>query len=111
MRFSLATGASLLFPFAPHACADIYDLLTGQRVWEQPWPQAEEAMLESDSLRAGLPGQRQGPRPRPGPRRRRRGGRSRRSAGPPPNVRAHLDGSEIVKEIVVPGKLVNFVVR
>jgi len=28
-----------------------------------------------------------------------------------PNVRAHVDGREIVKEIVVPGKLVNLVVR
>ena len=28
-----------------------------------------------------------------------------------PNVQAHLDGQEIVKEIVVPGKLVNLVVR
>ncbi len=27
------------------------------------------------------------------------------------NVRVHLDGKEIVKEIVVPGKLVNLVVR
>ena len=28
-----------------------------------------------------------------------------------PNVQAHLDGRQLVKEIVVPGKLVNFVVR
>ncbi len=28
-----------------------------------------------------------------------------------PNVQVHLDGKEIVKEIVVPGKLVNLVVR
>jgi leucyl-tRNA synthetase len=28
-----------------------------------------------------------------------------------PNVKAHVDGREIVKEIVVPGKLVNLVVR
>jgi leucyl-tRNA synthetase len=28
-----------------------------------------------------------------------------------PNVLAHLDGKQIVKEIVVPGKLVNLVVR
>jgi len=28
-----------------------------------------------------------------------------------PNVVAHLDGKELVKEIVVPGKLVNLVVR
>ena len=27
------------------------------------------------------------------------------------NVRAHVDGKQIVKEIVVPGKLVNLVVR
>ncbi len=27
------------------------------------------------------------------------------------NVARHLDGREIVKEIVVPGRLVNFVVR
>ncbi len=29
-------------------CADIYELLTGERVWEQPWPQADEALLERD---------------------------------------------------------------
>jgi leucyl-tRNA synthetase len=28
-----------------------------------------------------------------------------------PNVKAHLDGKEVVKEVVVPGKLVNLVVR
>jgi leucyl-tRNA synthetase len=28
-----------------------------------------------------------------------------------PNVRAHLDGKAVVKEIVVPDKLVNIVVR
>src|SRR5262249_21334212 len=38
MRFSLGTAASLLFPFAPHTCSDVYELLTGERVWEQPWP-------------------------------------------------------------------------
>ena len=48
LRFALGTAASLLFPFAPHVCADIYELLTGERVWEQPWPQAEEALLERE---------------------------------------------------------------
>ena len=28
-----------------------------------------------------------------------------------PNVQSHVDGREVVKEIVVPGKLVNLVVR
>ena len=28
-----------------------------------------------------------------------------------PNIRRHLDGKQVVREVVVPGKLVNFVVR
>ena len=28
-----------------------------------------------------------------------------------PNVQVHLDGKDVVKEVVVPGKLVNVVVR
>ncbi len=110
LRFALATAASLLFPFAPHVCADIYELLSGERVWEQSWPEADEAMLESDvyELVCQVNGK----------------VRDRVQAGADavpetlkdlcraaPNVRAHVDGKEIVKEIVVPGKLVNFVVR
>jgi len=110
LRFALATAASLLFPFAPHVCADIYDRLTGERVWEQPWPQAEEALLESEvyELVCQVNGKL----------------RDRVQAAADssvdelkelcraaPNVQAHLDGKQIVKEIVVQGKLVNFVVR
>jgi leucyl-tRNA synthetase len=109
-RFALTTAASLLFPFAPHVCADIYDRLTGERVWEQPWPQADQAMLERDEYE--LVCQVNGKL------------RDRVSAATgadaeelkalckaAPNVQAHLDGKQIVKEIVVPGKLVNLVVR
>jgi len=110
LRFALGTGASLLFPFAPHVCADVYDRLTGERVWEQPWPQAEEALLESETyeLVCQVNGK----------------VRDRVQAGADagaeqlkdlcraaPNVKAHVAGKEIVKEIVVPGKLVNLVVR
>ncbi len=110
MTFALGTAASLLFPFAPHVCADVYDLLAGERVWEQPWPQAEEAYLESDvyELVCQVNGKL----------------RDRvevnADASPEtlkdlcraaPNVRSHVDGKEIVKEVVVPGKLVNIVVR
>ncbi len=65
-RFALATAASLLFPFAPHVSADIYERLTGERVWEQPWPQAEQAYAGARRVRAGVPGQRQAARPRAG---------------------------------------------
>ena len=110
VRFALASAASLLFPFAPHVSADAYELLTGERVWEQPWPQADEALLESEvyELVCQVNGK---VRDRV---------QASADAGPEtlkelcrsaPNVIAHLDGKEIVKEIVVPGKLVNLVVR
>ncbi len=44
-RFALSTAASLLFPFAPHTASEVYEHLTGDRVWEQEWPVAEERYL------------------------------------------------------------------
>jgi leucyl-tRNA synthetase len=110
LRFALATAASLLFPFAPHLSAEVYVRLTGERVWEQPWPQAEEALLEQEvyELVCQVNGK---VRDRV---------QARADAGVQelkdlcrgaPNVMTHVDGKEIVKEIVVPGKLVNLVVR
>jgi leucyl-tRNA synthetase len=110
LRFALGTAASLLFPFAPHVSADIYDRLTGERVWEQPWPQADEELLEREvyELVCQVNG------------RVRDRVQARSDASPQtlkdlcraaPNVKAHVDGREIVKEVVVPGRLVNLVVR
>ena len=50
LHFAAATAASLIFPFAPHTGADAYDALTGDRVWEQPWPAADPAYLERDTV-------------------------------------------------------------
>ena len=111
LRFALATAVSLLFPFAPHTAADAYDLLTGERVVGGAVARRRPGAARARQLRARLPGQRQGARPR----RRRRRARSRtswrRCAGRRRTCSAHLDGQEVVKEIVVPGKLVNVVVR
>jgi leucyl-tRNA synthetase len=110
LRSALCTCASLLFPFAPHVSAEVYELLAGERVWEQPWPRADQALLESDTYE--LVCQVNG--------RLRDRVRAAADASPEelkelcraaPNVRAHVDGREIVKEVVVPGKLVNLVVR
>jgi leucyl-tRNA synthetase len=110
LRFALATAASLLFPFAPHVSADIYDRLTGERVWEQPWPQAQAELLESDAYELVCQVN--------GKLRDRVQASADASAEElkelcllAPNVKAHVDGKEIVKEIVVPGKLVNLVTR
>jgi leucyl-tRNA synthetase len=110
LRFALATAGSLLFPFAPHVSADIYERLTGERVWEQPWPQAAEAFLEREVYELVCQVN--------GKLRDRVQAAADASADElkqlclvAPNVKAHVDGREIVKEIVVPGKLVNLVVR
>ncbi len=110
LRFALATASSLVFPFAPHVAADAYHLLTGDRVWEQPWPDADQDMLETDEVTIVV----------------QVNGKVRdrvtvaadaaqdqvlAAARELPNVVAHTAGKEVVKEIVVPGKLVNIVVR
>jgi len=110
MRFATATAASLIFPFAPHTGADVYEMLTGARVWEEPWPVADPALLERDEVEIAL--QINGKL------------RDRMAASPSadreqletlararPRVQAHIDGKDVVKVIVVPAKLVNFVVR
>ena len=110
LRFALATAASLLFGFAPHVSAEVYELLTGERVWEQPWPRAEPEMLEREEyelvcqVNGKLRDRVQAPSD---------AGEAELKALclAAPNVQAHLEGHEIVKEIVVPGRLVNLVVR
>jgi leucyl-tRNA synthetase len=110
VRFTLATAASLLAPFAPHVAADAYRLLTGERVWEQPWPAADPAFLEADSfeLVCQVNGKVRDRVPAPT-------GASRDEllalARTTAKMRTHLDGHEVLKEIVVPDKLVNIVVR
>jgi leucyl-tRNA synthetase len=110
VRFVLSTGASLLFPFAPHVSADAYERLTGERVWEQPWPTADRAFLEAPTFELVLQVN--------GKVRDRVQAASDASreqlvalARESTRVQQFIDGGEIVKEIVVPGKLVNIVVR
>ncbi len=110
VRFATATAASLIFPFAPHLGAEVWERLEGGRVWERPWPQADPALLASDTvtLVVQVNGKLRD--------------RIEAPAGAPEaellelaraseKVRRHLDGKQVVKEIVVPGKLVNIVIR
>jgi leucyl-tRNA synthetase len=110
MRFALATANSLLFPFAPHTASDGYERLTGRRVWEEMWPEAEQRYLERDTYQ--LVCQVNG---KVRDRVEVSSGASREEleslALAAPNVQAHIDGKHVVKVIVVPEKLVNVVVR
>ena len=110
LRFALATAASLLFPFAPHTAADAYERLTGRRVWEEPWPVADPALLASDTfelvvqVNGKVRDRVQAPADADADT-------LRALARDQPNVRSHVDGREVLKEVVVPGRLVNLVVR
>jgi leucyl-tRNA synthetase len=110
LRFSIATAGSLLFPFAPHLGAEVYELMTGRRVWEEPWPEADESLLRSDSVQIAVQvnGKLRDLVAAPTDATRDEQEQLARAA---PKVQSHLNGGEVVKTIVVPGKLVNFVVR
>ena len=50
VRFAVSTAASLIFPFAPHLGSEVYELMTGRRVWEETWPEADPALLEREEI-------------------------------------------------------------
>jgi leucyl-tRNA synthetase len=110
LRFATATAASLIFPFAPHLGAEVYEAIEGVRVWEQPWPRPDPELLsrETFTLVVQVNGKLRD-------RIEAAAGAGEeelvRLARASERVHAHLDGRETVKEVVVPGKLVNIVVR
>jgi leucyl-tRNA synthetase len=110
VRFATSTAASLIFPFAPHLGSHVYELLEGVRVWEQPWPEADPALLEHDTfpLVVQVNGKlRDRVEASTGASEEELLALARSSE----KVQGHIDGKQVVKEIVVPGKLVNLVVR
>jgi leucyl-tRNA synthetase len=110
MRFAIATAGSLIFPFAPHLGAEVYEVMTGQRVWEQPWPVADPALLATDEIQlvVQLNGKLVDRVPAPAEATREQLEEIARGSG---KLAARLNGKQIVKAVVVPGKLVNFVAR
>ena len=110
MRFAIATAGSLLFPFAPHLGSEVFELMTGRRVWEEPWPAPDPELLRADTVQVAV----------------QVNGKLRdvvtaaagsdrdeleRLARESERVRQHVENGNVVKTIVVPDKLVNFVVR
>ncbi|HYQ12630.1 MAG TPA: leucine--tRNA ligase [Solirubrobacterales bacterium] len=110
LRFATATAASILFPFAPHLGCDVYEAMTGRRVWEDPWPKADPELLASDifTLVVQVNGKRRAGVEAPADASREELVELARANAA---VQRHIDGKEVVKEVVVPGKLVNLVVR
>jgi leucyl-tRNA synthetase len=113
-RYSLATArifAQLIAPLAPHLAEELWEKLGGTpSVAEQPWPQFDPAKLVSDTVKIVI----------------QVNGKLRGDIEVPvaasaadvvalgkahERVAPHLAGKTIVKEIYVPGKILNLVVR
>ncbi len=106
--FAARTAVSLIQPYAPHVAEELWTALGRERLWREPWPEADEAMLERETVEIVV--QVNG----------KLRDRLQVAAATPEaelvvlarsseRVRAHLNGGEPRKTIVVPGKLVNFV--
>jgi leucyl-tRNA synthetase len=107
-RFAAETAVSLIQPYAPHIAEELWERLGHERLWETPWPEADPALLEVDTVEVVV----------------QVNGRIRDRLHVAPHieddelvalaraserVQAHLDGRDPVRTVVVPGKLVNFV--
>jgi leucyl-tRNA synthetase len=107
-RFAAETAVSLIQPYAPHVAEELWERLGHERLWAEPWPEADPALLERDTFELVV----------------QINGRVRDRMEVPadlsedelvaqakasPRVQSYLDGSEIRQAIVVPRKLVNIV--
>jgi leucyl-tRNA synthetase len=108
-RFAAETVVSLIQPYAPHIAEELWQRLGRERLWEEPWPQADPALLERETFELVI----------------QVNGKVRdrievaadlseeeliERATASERVRAHLDGKEIRQAIVVPRRLVNLVI-
>jgi leucyl-tRNA synthetase len=108
-RFAAESAVGLIQPYAPHLAEELWVKLGHERLWEEPWPVHDPAMLVHDTFElvvqvngkvrdrlevpSGLAEDELIERAKASPR-----------------VQAHMDGKTVRKAIVVPRKLVNLVV-
>jgi len=108
-RFAAETAVSLIQPYAPHVAEELWEKLGHSRLWEASWPVADPALLEVETVEVVV----------------QVNGKIRDRLHVSPDlgedelvalaraserVRDYLDGGEPARTVVVPGKLVNFVI-
>jgi leucyl-tRNA synthetase len=108
-RFAAETAVSMLQPWAPHVCEELWGMLGHSRLWETEWPSFDESKLQRETVELVL----------------QVNGKVRDRVVVPAGlseeelvalaraserVQAHLNGAEERRVIVVPDKLVNIVV-
>lgn len=110
-RFSAESFVKLLSPFAPHIAEELWHKLGHERsITAEPWPEFDENLAAADEIEVVF----------------QVNGKIRARASVSPDlskekleelardneaVQSYTDGKEVIKVIVVPGKLVNIVVK
>jgi leucyl-tRNA synthetase len=110
-RESMEMVAHALFPFAPHLADELHEMLgASQDLMRTPWPEHDEAACEESSVTivVQVMGKLRG-KIEVAPDADKETILS--AAKAEPSVARHLEGKTLIKEIVVPGRLVNFVAR
>ena len=108
-RFATETAVSLIQPYAPHVAEELWGVLGEGRLWERAWPEADPALLVHDEVEIAV----------------QVNGKVRDRlhvsatieedellalALASERVQAYVDGKELRKTVVVPGRLVSLVV-
>ena len=108
-RFAAETAVSLVQPYGSHIAEELWERLGNERLWEAPWPVADPALLEVETVEVVV----------------QVNGKIRDRLHVAPDlpeeelvamakaserVRSYLDGGEVARTVVVPGRLVNFVI-
>jgi leucyl-tRNA synthetase len=109
VRFATETAVSLIQPYVPHMSEELWERLGHERLWSSPWPEADRSLLERETFELVV----------------QVNGRVRDRVEVPvglsedeliarakelPRVQPYLDGKDLKKAVVVPGRLVNLVV-
>ena len=110
LAHALQTMVRLIEPFAPHMGAELWELMGGQNIWDVAWPEPDPRFLEADTVELAV--QVNGKV------------RDRLVTAPDaadedvlaaakalPGVQKYLEGKNLVKEVVVPGRLVSLVIK
>src|SRR5687768_4248585 len=115
-RFAAETAVSLIQPYAPHVAEELWQVLGHERLWDAPWPEFDPEMIEHEVLFELVVQVNGKVRDRITADVSMSDDELIELAKGSEKVQAHLaglgvgDGKEIRQAIVVPRKLVNFVV-
>ena len=110
LALALEIMVRLLEPFAPHMGAELWEMMGHESIWDAPWPEADPRFLEADTVELAV--QINGKvRDRVVVARDAATSEVLAAAKALPGVAKYLEGVAVVKEVVVPGRLVSLVVK